>query len=182
MVSTVTIMDSDDDDMDLDEAREENEEDSTVEDDDEGEYAVEAIRDWRYNLREKRREYLVKWKGYKESEDTWEPEENLVHCQETLDKYINSLSGRRHKYWSFKSPEELSGFQRNATFVDCVGADAPHDSDCEESDKKDKQKFYCLIVFEDSDFAEEISLKEFMRHRPKDAWKFVESRMYFKQR
>lgn len=186
MVLMITIMASIDD-MDLNRARKEKEEESAAggddDDDDEiyeeDEYVVEAIRDWRYNLSEKRREYLIKWKGYEEIENTWEPEDHL-HCPDILEKYINSLDSKRHRHWSSETPGNLSGFQRNATFQGCIGADGPHDSDSEESDKKNKQKFYCLILFEDSEFAEEVTLKEFMQHRPQEAWNFLESRMYFK--
>lgn len=151
------------------------------EEDDTEEYVVEAIRDWRYNLREKRREYLIKWKGYEECENTWEPEDNL-NCPHILEKYVDGLTSKRYRYWASETPDDLSGFQRNATYRGCIGADAPHESDGEETDKKDKQKFYCLLLFEDSDFAEEVPLKEFMQYNPEEAWKFLESRMYFKKK
>jgi hypothetical protein len=32
-------------------------------------------------------EYKVRWKGYTEEDDTWEPEENLAHCQAKLKKF-----------------------------------------------------------------------------------------------
>ena len=39
-------------------------------DEEEEEYVVEAIRDWRHNLRENQREYFIKWHHYDESENT----------------------------------------------------------------------------------------------------------------
>lgn len=30
---------------------------------------------------EERKEFLVKWENYSSSQNTWEPEKNLLHCQ-----------------------------------------------------------------------------------------------------
>ena len=49
---------------------------------DEQEYEVEDILDKRTNGRTE--EYLVKWKGYDNSENTWEPIKNLDHCRERI--------------------------------------------------------------------------------------------------
>lgn len=46
----------------------------------EPEYEVEKILQVRKKGR--LREYLIKWKGYEDSENTWEPETHLRHCQE----------------------------------------------------------------------------------------------------
>jgi hypothetical protein len=35
------------------------------------------------------REYLVKWKGYADAENTWEPESNLNNCQQKIQEYKN---------------------------------------------------------------------------------------------
>ncbi|XP_029324135.1 chromodomain Y-like protein isoform X2 [Mus caroli] len=51
---------------------------------------VESIVDKRKNKKGKT-EYLVRWKGYDSEDDTWEPEQHLVNCEE----YIHDFN-RRH--------------------------------------------------------------------------------------
>jgi hypothetical protein len=51
------------------------------------EYEVEEVLDERLNRRRKRREWLVKWKGYPSEENTWEPETNLKNAQDALDAF-----------------------------------------------------------------------------------------------
>ena len=51
----------------------------------EDEYEVEEILDHRKEGRSTK--YLVKWKGYTNAENTWEPETNLTNCEETLKRY-----------------------------------------------------------------------------------------------
>nr|XP_036854245.1 chromodomain Y-like protein isoform X3 [Manis javanica] len=53
-------------------------------------YEVERIVDKRKNKKGKT-EYLVRWKGYESEDDTWEPEQHLVNCEE----YIHDFN-RRH--------------------------------------------------------------------------------------
>ncbi|XP_030064578.1 chromodomain Y-like protein isoform X2 [Microcaecilia unicolor] len=54
------------------------------------EFTVERIVDKRKNKKGKT-EYLVRWKGYNSEDDTWEPEQHLVNCEE----YIHEFN-RRH--------------------------------------------------------------------------------------
>ena len=53
--------------------------------DDEEEYEVEAILAHRHQGRSL--QYLIKWKGYDTSYNTWEPQQNLQNSLETLEEY-----------------------------------------------------------------------------------------------
>jgi hypothetical protein len=148
--------------------------------DEEEEYIVEAIRAWRYDASARQKEFLIKWKGYADSENTWEPEENL-HCPHILAEFKASLTDEDRLCFNHPDPDGLTGFQRHATFDKCIGADGPHESDTEEdSGKPERETFYCLLRFKDSEFAEEVPLLEFFKNAPKEAFKFCEQRLVAK--
>ncbi|XP_051788080.1 chromodomain Y-like protein 2 isoform X1 [Erpetoichthys calabaricus] len=56
---------------------------------------VEKIVDRRKNKKGKW-EYLIRWKGYGSNEDTWEPENHLLHCEEFIDEF-NGLQFHKDK-------------------------------------------------------------------------------------
>uniref|UniRef100_H3AQ27 Chromodomain Y like 2 n=1 Tax=Latimeria chalumnae TaxID=7897 RepID=H3AQ27_LATCH len=58
-------------------------------------FYVEKIVDKRKNKKGKW-EYLIRWKGYGSNEDTWEPENHLLHCEEFIDEF-NGLHVPRDK-------------------------------------------------------------------------------------
>jgi hypothetical protein len=57
----------------------------------EEEYEVEDILDHRGGKR--RRQYLVKWKGYPLSDATWEPKSSLCHAPDVILRYEHRLEG-----------------------------------------------------------------------------------------
>ena len=65
--------------------------------DDEEEHVVEAVISSRIDGRGKKRSmrYLVKWKGYPESENSWEPEANLEHAAEAIEDYFKAHPRRK---------------------------------------------------------------------------------------
>jgi hypothetical protein len=54
------------------------------------EYQVEEIIRKRYNRKKKRYEYRVKWKGYDNTHNTWEPREHLSNAPDLLDEFEKS--------------------------------------------------------------------------------------------
>lgn len=52
---------------------------------------VKIPRSSRYELR---KEYLLKWKGFKNP--SWEPEENLLNCQQLLKEYLKKTTNNEH--------------------------------------------------------------------------------------
>jgi Chromo (CHRromatin Organisation MOdifier) domain len=70
--------------------------------DGEAEYEVEAIRSHRYFGKNRRLQYLLKWKGYLEANNTWESEDQL-NAPDLLKQY-----NRRHKLDSLKAQVKLA--------------------------------------------------------------------------
>ena len=69
--------------------------------DDREQYEVEAIRDHRRHGRGRKLQYLIKWKGYPESDNTWEPVEH-VQAPQLLREYH-----RRHPLEHIRAASSL---------------------------------------------------------------------------
>ena len=50
----------------------------------EEEYKVEKVLDSKRVGQNKKLHYLIRWKGYSNTHDTWEPENNVEHAQELI--------------------------------------------------------------------------------------------------
>ncbi|XP_008558947.1 chromo domain-containing protein cec-1 isoform X1 [Microplitis demolitor] len=70
---------------------EENNEDG--DEDEEKEFEVEKILDVHFK-KNKSREFLIRWKGFSASDDTWEPEANL-NCPDLITKFMDKVEKAR---------------------------------------------------------------------------------------
>lgn len=68
---------------------------------DDGVYTVEKILDKRITA-DGRIEYFLKWIGYDEKDNTWEPKENL-NCPELIENFENSIGTDKDKNKKRKS-------------------------------------------------------------------------------
>lgn len=57
----------------------------------EEEFEVEKILDSRLDKPTGKIEFLVKWRGYAKSANSWEPEDNLGHCGRKILEYREAL-------------------------------------------------------------------------------------------
>ena len=63
-----------------------------MEDDDDEIYQVEKIVDKKYWEEDACYKYLVKWEGYDDDENTWEPAENLNMVKKLVDAFEKNLA------------------------------------------------------------------------------------------
>ena len=59
-------------------------------------YNVEKLLDFKEDKKGKQK-FLVKWKGYPASENSWEPAENLVGCDEVIQAYHERRKNKKRK-------------------------------------------------------------------------------------
>ncbi|CAK9229645.1 unnamed protein product, partial [Sphagnum troendelagicum] len=85
----------------------EEEEDSVEEDGlfareevlEEGMFEIEAIRKKR--IRKGKKEYFVKWRGWQEKDNTWEPYEHIQRCSDILEKFENRSRRGKRKFGQY---------------------------------------------------------------------------------
>lgn len=138
------------------------------------EYTVEALRDWRYNRSQGQREYLVKWDGYSELDNTWEPE-SYLNCPSLLSNFINSLQGDDCLRFHTKIETTQLGLFIKAPVESCVGT-----VKCtKKTITRKKHPFVCLVSFADSDQPEQYTPEEVLANSEETLLQFFESRLVY---
>ncbi|KAL1547468.1 La ribonucleoprotein [Salvia divinorum] len=61
-----------------------------------GYYEMEAVR--RKRVRKGQLQYLIKWRGWSEAANTWEPVENLLQCSDIIDAFEESLKSGKSRW------------------------------------------------------------------------------------
>ena len=147
------------------------------------EYDVETIRGWRYNRQEQCKEFLIKWRGFSEEENTWEPESHL-NCPEPMSAFLRTRTKRELAYLNAKNPDYLTGLQRNAE-IKSIASDASEfylkartNPNKRKRSRTNDCKFVLMIVFEDGEKqAEEVSMDDLFKHRPDKMFEWIEQRL-----
>ncbi|XP_018446134.1 chromo domain-containing protein LHP1-like [Raphanus sativus] len=88
---------------------------------DEGFFEIEAIR--RKRVRKGKVQYLIKWRGWPETANTWEPKENLQSIADVIDAFEGSLKpgkpgrkpGRKRKHPPTSTPQLKKKQQQRLT-------------------------------------------------------------------
>jgi len=145
---------------------------------DEEEYSVEKVADKRTN--KGKVEYLLKWKGYGDEDNTWEPSENL-DCQDLIEEFEKKRSAAKAKKEADKrkggssgssdskkrkgDDDRPRGFDRNLDPERIIGA----------TDSSGELMF--LIKWKGSDEADLVPSREANVKCPQTVIKFYEERL-----
>nr|GMC80269.1 chromo domain-containing protein LHP1 [Ipomoea batatas] len=82
-----------------------------------GFYLVEAVRKKR--VRQGEPQYLIKWVGWPEESNTWEPRENLASITDMIDEFEESLAKKKQQKKPLPSPSPVVTKKKN---VCCANA------------------------------------------------------------
>ncbi|CAD7682589.1 unnamed protein product [Nyctereutes procyonoides] len=123
------------------------------------EFVVEKVLDLR--VVNGKVEYFLKWKGFTDADNTWEPEENL-DCPELIEAFLNSQKAGKEKDDAADKPR---GFARGLDPERIIGA----------TDSSGELMF--LMKWKDSDEADLVLAKEANMKCPQIVIAFYEERL-----
>uniref|UniRef100_A0A914E5H6 Chromo domain-containing protein n=1 Tax=Acrobeloides nanus TaxID=290746 RepID=A0A914E5H6_9BILA len=101
-------------------------------------YEVEKILKRRYNSKEKKFEYLLKWKDYDDESNTWEPEEGL-NCPDLLEQFKAKMERKNRKKQA--GDPDLTGFIVSDEVTDDSEDERPSTSTSKSSKSKKDYMF-----------------------------------------
>lgn len=127
------------------------------------EYNVESIVDKR--VKKDTVEYLIKWIGFPNNDNTWEPLE-FLDCYDIISKYEEDISkkNKKEKKTDLKSASGLKGFARGLTAEKIICA----------TSEPGERKF--LVKWKGSDETDLVEAKEANDKIPQVVIKFYEER------
>merc|ERR1711994_135479 len=126
---------------------------------DEEEYSVEKVVDKRMG-RNGKIEYLLKWKGYGDEDNTWEPKDNL-ECEDLIEEFERKRKEKKKK----GGDDAPRGFDRKLEPDRIIGA----------TDSSGELMF--LIKWKNSDEADLVPAREANTKCPQTVIKFYEERL-----
>uniref|UniRef100_A0A2K6KTG9 Chromo domain-containing protein n=1 Tax=Rhinopithecus bieti TaxID=61621 RepID=A0A2K6KTG9_RHIBE len=109
-------------------------------------------------------EYFLKWKGFTDADNTWEPEENL-DCPELIEAFLNSQKAGKEKTKKRDAADKPRGFARGLDPERIIGA----------TDSSGELMF--LMKWKDSDEADLVLAKEANMKYPQIVIAFYEGRL-----
>ena len=105
-------------------------------------YEVEKIMDRR--IVRGKKEYLIKWKGYPESQSTWEPNSHLTYIQELVKKfneqYNSNGNGNGNNSNKIKSPNIKKEKKEKKEKINIEEKDVKNNEKDKNKDKEEKEK------------------------------------------
>merc|ERR1712119_197239 len=133
---------------------------SPVPEEDEEEYVVEKVLDKRVN-RGGKTEYLLKWKGYGDEDNTWEPKEH-IDCEDLVEAFEKKRKDKKKKD---ADSDKQRGFSRGLDPERIIGA----------TDSSGELMF--LIKWKGSDEADLVPAREANVKCAQTVIKFYEERL-----
>lgn len=154
---------------------------SPVPEEEEEEYSVEKVVDKRVG-RNGKTEYLLKWKGYGDEDNTWEPRENL-DCENLIEEFEKKRKEKMSKKKETEKRKPGPGSETGAKKAKKTDDDKPRGFDRHLDPERiigatdSSGELMFLIKWKGSDEADLVPAKEANTKCPQTVIKFYEERL-----